>query len=444
MDPLRAGAAQREVTPGKSLFLYGYPHVQRYSEGSHDPLYASALVLDNGIRKIALCAIDVVGVSKEMTRQIRGRVCEDSDLQEADITVSCSHTHSGPQTEEHLLWADDEVIPPVDRDYVDDLIDSVAAVILEAGRNTSPCSLAVTTTDAGGVGGNRRSQGGAVDAEVSVLVVRTAEGQQILAVVTAYCMHPTVLHEDSRLYSADFPGYTRQVLNRALGEDLVYLYQTGPEGNQSPRRFISANTFAEAERLGTLLGERILASVREIERYDTDIVLDAERAELMLSLRDLPSLAQAQARLAEVKSKFERLQRIAAPQVEVRTAECDVFGAEGELTLAKYVSTGRVEQVLAQILPVELQVLRVGEHYFAFVPGELFVEYSLLLKSRVEDPIYTICLANGGTEGYIVTEEAYAAGGYEAWTSLFPPRAGARIVATLIQLQRKLKEKDEQ
>ena len=40
---LRAGAAQREVTPGESLFLYGYPHVQSYSEGTHDPLFASAL-----------------------------------------------------------------------------------------------------------------------------------------------------------------------------------------------------------------------------------------------------------------------------------------------------------------------------------------------------------------------------------------------------------------
>lgn len=45
---LKAGAAKQDITPEQSLFLFGYPHVERYSQGTHDPLYASALVLDNG------------------------------------------------------------------------------------------------------------------------------------------------------------------------------------------------------------------------------------------------------------------------------------------------------------------------------------------------------------------------------------------------------------
>jgi hypothetical protein len=31
-----------------------------------------------------------------------------------------------------------------------------------------------------------------------------------------YSMHPTVLHEDSRQVSSDFPHYTRQVLEAAF------------------------------------------------------------------------------------------------------------------------------------------------------------------------------------------------------------------------------------
>jgi len=30
------------------MFLHGYPHVERTSEGTHDPLFASALIIDNG------------------------------------------------------------------------------------------------------------------------------------------------------------------------------------------------------------------------------------------------------------------------------------------------------------------------------------------------------------------------------------------------------------
>src|SRR5687767_14570416 len=45
---LQAGAAAVDVSPTKSMFLYGYPHVKRYSSGVHDPLLASALFLSDG------------------------------------------------------------------------------------------------------------------------------------------------------------------------------------------------------------------------------------------------------------------------------------------------------------------------------------------------------------------------------------------------------------
>jgi hypothetical protein len=31
---LRSGAAKKNITPSGSLFLYGYPHVQRYSSAA--------------------------------------------------------------------------------------------------------------------------------------------------------------------------------------------------------------------------------------------------------------------------------------------------------------------------------------------------------------------------------------------------------------------------
>ncbi len=49
---LRAGASQIEITPEDSPFLFGYPHVARYSTGVHDPLYSSALYLSDGQVKV--------------------------------------------------------------------------------------------------------------------------------------------------------------------------------------------------------------------------------------------------------------------------------------------------------------------------------------------------------------------------------------------------------
>jgi hypothetical protein len=48
-----AGAAVVDITPQGSVFLYGYPHVKRYSTGVHDPLECAALYLR--LRRAARC-----------------------------------------------------------------------------------------------------------------------------------------------------------------------------------------------------------------------------------------------------------------------------------------------------------------------------------------------------------------------------------------------------
>ena len=45
---LIAGAAAVDITPDGSQFLFGYPHVARYSTGAHDRLLASAPISPTG------------------------------------------------------------------------------------------------------------------------------------------------------------------------------------------------------------------------------------------------------------------------------------------------------------------------------------------------------------------------------------------------------------
>ena len=81
MGELRAGAAAADISPLGSQFLFGYPHVERYSTGIHDPLLSSALYLSDGQRKVmfgtnypmiahahALAGLDRLGLSDEAVR----------------------------------------------------------------------------------------------------------------------------------------------------------------------------------------------------------------------------------------------------------------------------------------------------------------------------------------------------------------------------------------
>lgn len=242
---MQAGAAIRDISPRKPAFLVGYPHVDRISEGIHDPLLASALCLRNGETAVMLVALDILFIDPPTARDLRRRVAERADIPQEHVFISCSHTHSGPNTCYVLEWGPSPVVPDVDAEYMAFLADSVTAAAGEAAANLRDAEVAWGTARAQGVGGNRHDpEQGASDPEVGLLAVRDVATQRLFALSLIYSMHPTVMHEDSRLVSTDFPYYTREFLKARFGEELIVLYHNGPEGNQSPRYHVKAQTFS--------------------------------------------------------------------------------------------------------------------------------------------------------------------------------------------------------
>ena len=73
---LIAGAATADITPDDAQFLFGYPHVRRYSTGVHDPLLSSALFLSDGKTSLLWVANDVIYVSRQTARRVRGRIAQ--------------------------------------------------------------------------------------------------------------------------------------------------------------------------------------------------------------------------------------------------------------------------------------------------------------------------------------------------------------------------------
>jgi len=434
LKKLQAGAAIIDVTPQKPMFLHGYPHVERISEGTHDPLYASALIIDNGEMQIGFCAVDVVFISQEIAARVRSGVHEQTGIPEQNLMVSASHTHSGPVTFSDIFY--DPVVPKMDPKYISYLMEKLVQVYVEAFQNKRVSKIAITTADGTGVGGNRRSKTDAIDPEMPVIVLKEAETDKIFALSTIYCMHPTVLHEDSKLYSADFPGYTREFIKKEFGEDTILLYHTGPSGNQSPRHFVKSNTFDEAQRLGFMLGERIVESIKESSNdvFKDWVSLSAQQSHQMLPKKKFMSIEEAESKVTFVKNKLQQMQRDNVNPSEIRTVECDWFGAEENKQLTEMASTGELDQVYQSVLPAEISIVGIDNNRFVFLPGEMFVEYSLMIKNNFPGNTFIASLSNGVLAGYLVTEEAEEEGGYEASNSIFPAKAGEVIVDKVIAM----------
>lgn len=135
------------------------------------------------------------------------------------------------------------------------------------------------------------------------------------------------------------------------------------------------------------------------------------------------------------RERHATLQRTGAPAAAVRTAECDVFGAEETAELARAAGDGRLKEAIAARTPAEIQAISIGPWTFVGWPGEFFVEYALAVRARVPGT-FVISLANGELQGYIVTPEAAARGVYEAGNAVFAPENGQRFVDATVALLR--------
>jgi neutral ceramidase len=430
---IKAGAAQVDISPVDSQFLYGYPHIERYSTGVHDPLLASALFLDDGEKKVLFIGSDILYVPKCNVVSARQRISEKTGIPAANIMITATHTHSGPKTIDVVCSEADPVVPKTDMRYVRLMEDGIVEAGINACKAAKPAVLGLAVADDTGVGTNRRDPDGPADHNVPVLMVKSADGGENIACMLVCSMHPTVLHEDSKLVSGDFPGLSRKYLQEnVLGKDCVVVHHSGPCGNQSPRHVTKANTFEEAQRLGRILGGAVEKVLPGIE-YSADLRLSVKQAFTDLPKRQFPSVEAAQEKLNKAITTLETLRRNNAPSKEVRTAECDWFGAEETLTLARAAAQGRLEQVYNETLPAEIQIISVGDWNFAAWPGEIFVDYALAVKDRA-DNTFVISLANGQLQGYIVTEQADKEGGYEASNSLFNYKSGQILVDKTLEI----------
>lgn len=421
------------------MALYGYPHVPRVSTGIHDPLLATVLVLRNDAGKTAvLASLDILILDLAFARQLRRDVAEVVDCREDGVFIGCTHTHSGPVTANLVGWRNDPAVPLAAPDYLLHLKSQVLAAAATAAHSLVPAELAWTIGDATGVGGNRRTRGGLTDPECGVLAVRDAKTRGLLGLALAYGMHPTVLHEDSTLVSADFPYYAKVQIQEHVGSPVPVVYLNAPSGNQSPRHFVEGQTFAEAERLGRKLGGVVVGALDGIadDSWIGEARLEGRLEQVALKRNPVRALSEAERLLAEYQGRFERLQRENAPRAEVRTAECAVFGAEGTLALSQAAASGELDAALEPYRHIEVQALRVGGATLVGFPGELFTEYALDLKRRAPGKVFPVCLVNGHLQGYIVTPQAATEGGYEATNAVFAPESGAILVDAALGLLR--------
>src|SRR5688572_17573376 len=94
--PLTAGVAEIEITPSESYRRLGGYLKDRFWTEVRDPLYARALVLSQGPASLVLITTDLCGIPAGITGPARREIAERTGVPSEAISVTASHTHTGP------------------------------------------------------------------------------------------------------------------------------------------------------------------------------------------------------------------------------------------------------------------------------------------------------------------------------------------------------------
>jgi neutral ceramidase len=245
----RAGIARVDITPPVGHEMGGYAARTHGSTGTHDPLYATVLVIESGANSIALITCDLRSfVSTRLGK---------------NTIISSSHTHSGP-----LTW---ELRSPWYTQTEDKMLDAIAA----AKKSMFPATLEISSGEIY-LGHNRRKANGEMwwrnaealpshplDPTVNALIVKDEQGKT-RAVLVNYACHPSILGPDNYQYSADYPGALRRAIESQIPGATVLFIQGGA-GDINPYRDKEpvGTEFQAMEEMGQRLGSYVVSILKK-------------------------------------------------------------------------------------------------------------------------------------------------------------------------------------
>lgn len=433
--PLMAGVAETELKPALGLAMGdGAP----WAKGYGLPLSCKALVLANGQDTVALVTLDALGIDLGDARRAAARIEERSGVPAAGVTIMCSHTHTAPSMLPTLHTYRRAFNPEFDdaaaareRVWVDEVVETIAATVAKAKSGLQEASIGRESVDLPWLVFNRRrhtrdfgvwthwmgipqdqayQQEGPIDPECGILIVRGA-GHEPLCLLWNISAHNSFSFGDK--YSGDLTHTVQAALDERLGEHIPCLYAAGCSGDTN---FFDFNRPGGLEKATDGVASALVATFREI-CTQPDVRIGSRKAELCFAQRDFSRYWWKD----DIEQKFP-------PYREYGQREVDRFRREAEES---------------PTYATDVTAFRIGDIAFVSLPGEMFVEFGLLLKERSPFPHTFVASYANDYAGYVTTRNAYAGGSYETWPVLnarIGREGGYAMVDKAIELLEELRQ----
>jgi hypothetical protein len=359
-DELQAGFAETDITPAvkdKAVYMAGFGHNRRAS-GVHDPLKARAVVIKHGKEKIAVVAVDLIGLFHAQIESVRKR------LPDFRYVLVCStHNHEGPDT--LGLWGPTPLRSGVDAAYLALVEKQIVAAVKAADADCKTVRVRIGSARAPELLHDAREPFVKHD-ELIALEFRDRDDKPAGLVVEWNC-HPETLGDKNTQISADFIGAAVKSLHDKHGCPVVYL--TGTVGGLMTSLHVEIKSAA-----GKVLDD---GTFEKTARYGELLAAAADRA---LHAAQPIGLTPLRASRRLVYLPLDNKLFLLARQLGVLQREAFVWS--GDPYKAEPAKEIKADKPLC--LRTEVAWLRLGDLDIAAIPGEIYPE---LVLDKVQNPV---------------------------------------------------------
>ena len=411
---LKAESATANITPPLGTAIPG-GFRPRYAENVDDDLFAKALVIDNGLTRIAIVTCDLIAIPEKTANAAKARIAERCGIPAAQVMVNATHTHTAVAIA-NLLGVDE------DTDYIEWVPLKIADAVELAVWRLKPARVGFASVDEERITFNRRwhmkdgtvrfnpgiehpdlvEPTGTIDPELAMMFVEADDGTPVSAVAN-FSLH-YIGTDNSNALSADYFGHFDRLMRRYLGDTCISLLWNAASGqinntDYSGQTKWTARGHQQAMKMANVLAGHFITEMQLMKMHDT-LDLSGDLTTLTFQRKQITAedLKVAEQVLSVPQGTYDAYETGPFSWVvgqPIPTALVDVYALECQ-RLAK----------LPEQMTAPIQVLRLGEAAIVALPGEVFVETGLNIKSRSNaNPLFLVSLANGYI-GYICTDEA--------------------------------------
>ena len=441
---LRAGAAKVDISPEVGIQIAGDIGRRRPCTGVKEPIFARALVLEQGKQRYCILSIDVLAIDNPYADEIRRRVHDRFGLDPATVLVHITQNHSAPSIGNHFCRDECDIFPAEhqwlrggDERYSEPAVSGAVEAVGLALGDLRPVTVSAGRTMDGRVAFNRRfvlRDGTAVchppncspdilhvegptDPEVGIVTFTDDRGDVVSALLHHSC-HPCHGFGINDVI-AGWPGAWAREMEHHFGASCTPLVINGCCGNVHHNNHVDPAQVQDHEQMGAMLAEsakRALGNMTPIDPVPFSFVhrvLPVPRREISEEL------------LAEAKQMLEDHPDPLWKDDEHIRVEWDWVYAVGIMDIAD-------ERTTNPDYPYEIQALRIGDWALLALMGEPFVEAQLEIKKTSPFAFTHVAHMCNGYLGYVPTQRAFAGGGYETRTG-----RGSRLVPEALDMVEK-------